>query len=137
MPSAKIRASWASIPAATVLARLNPAATEMMGMLIRKEKRAASSLRKPRKSPMVMVAPERETPGTSAAAWASPMPSAPKRPSLDAPSPLPPTASATRNSAPTTARLTTTSQGLRAVVAMKSSNTGPETPAGTVAATIR
>ncbi len=45
----------------------------MIGAPRRKEKRAASARVSPRKSPAVIVAPERETPGISARACASPM----------------------------------------------------------------
>ena len=43
--------------------RLKSAGAGVMGTLIRKENRAASSRLSPRKSPSVIVAPERETPG--------------------------------------------------------------------------
>ena len=55
-------------------ARLNPAAAAVTGTLSRNEKRAASSRFKPRNSPQVIVAPDLETPGTSAEACASPTP---------------------------------------------------------------
>ena len=48
----------------------------MTGVDMRKLKRAISSRVKSSKSPSVMVAPLRETPGTSAAACARPMESA-------------------------------------------------------------
>jgi hypothetical protein len=54
------------IPFPSTSARLKAAAAEVTGTLKRKEKRAASSLLSPRNSPIVMVAPERETPGTRA-----------------------------------------------------------------------
>src|SRR5215218_3819209 len=101
--------------------RLKPAAAAVTGTLIRKEKRAASSRLRPKNSPQVIVAPERETPGTRAAACASPIPKAPNGPSFMALSVLRPTASATRNSTPTKTRLMTTTQGERTSVAKKSS----------------
>ena len=109
----------------------------MMGTLIRNEKRAASSRRRPRKSPSVIVAPERETPGTSAAACASPIPIASENLSLSAPRVLLPTASPTMNSTPTSTRLKTTTQGLRTDVSKKSSRKNPIRAAGMVEARIR
>ena len=106
----------------------------MMGTLIRNEKRAASSRRRPRKSPSVIVAPERETPGTSAAACASPIPIASENLSLSAPRVLLPTASPTMNSTPTSTRLKTTTQGLRTDVSKKSSRKNPIRAAGMVEA---
>ena len=46
---------------------------EMAGTPSTNENRAAASRRKPENMPAVMVAPDRDTPGTSAAAWATPM----------------------------------------------------------------
>src|SRR3712207_2485716 len=112
-PAKNMTASWPSMPSAAASARLRPAAAAVTGTLIRNEKRAASSRLRPRKRPHVIVAPERDTPGTSAAAWARPTPKAPRGPSLEALSVLRPTASATRNSAPTNTKLKTTTQGER------------------------
>ena len=109
------------MPAPAASARLTPAASAVTGTLIGNEKRAASSRLRPRNSPHVIVAPDLETPGTSAAAWASPTPKAPKGPSLEAASVFLPTDSATRNRAPTKTRLKTTTQGDLTSVAKKSS----------------
>jgi hypothetical protein len=108
-----------------------------MGTLIKKEKRAASSLLSPKKSPSVIVAPERETPGTRAAACASPMPTAPGKPSLSARRLLLPTASATMNRIPTSTKLTTTTHGLRTAVSKKPSRKNPIRAAGMVEARTR
>src|SRR5215216_1015729 len=113
------------MPSPAASARLKPAAAAVTGTLIRKEKRAASSRLRPKNSPQLIVAPERETPGTRAAACASPIPKAPNEPSLETLSVLEPTASATRNSAPTKMRLMTTTQGERTSVAKKSSKKNP------------
>ncbi len=48
-------------------------AAAMIGDPSKKEKRAASARASPRKSPAVIVAPDRETPGMSAPAWANPI----------------------------------------------------------------
>jgi hypothetical protein len=135
-PTKNIAASWASMPSPAASARLNPAAAAVTGTLIRKEKRAASSRLRPKNSPQVIVAPDLETPGTRAAAWARPTPKAPKKPSFGAPSVFVPTASATRNSTPTNTRLKTT-QGERTCVAKKSRKKNPISAAGTVAIRIR
>jgi hypothetical protein len=82
LPTRKSNTSRASIPDPTASTRLKSAAAAVMGTLIRKENRAASSRRRPRKSPTVMVAPERETPGNRAAVWARPIPIASLKPSL-------------------------------------------------------
>src|SRR5215217_1523834 len=87
---------------------------------------------RPRKSPSVIVAPERETPGTSAAACATPIPIASENLSLSAPRVLLPTASPTINSTPTSTRLKTTTQGLRTDVSKKSSRKNPIRAAGMV-----
>src|SRR5215217_2541599 len=113
------------MPSPAASARLKPAAAAVTGTLIRKEKRAASSRLRPKNSPQLIVAPERETPGTRAAACASPIPKAPNEPSFMALSVLGPTASATRNSAPTKMRFMTTTQGERTSVAKKSSKKNP------------
>ena len=52
---------------------LNSPAPAMVGMESRKEKRAEASRLNPIISPAVMVMPEREVPGISASAWATPM----------------------------------------------------------------
>jgi hypothetical protein len=132
-PAKNIAASWVSMPSPVTSARLKPAAAAVTGTLIRNEKRAASSRLKPRNSPHVIVAPERETPGTSAAAWASPTPKAPRGPSLEALRVLRPTDSAAKNSMPTKTRLKTTTQGERTSVAKKSSKKKPISAAGIVA----
>src|SRR5690606_17212345 len=71
--------------------RLNPesasssasraAAAVTAGILIRNVKRAATSRRRPSAMPAAIVAPDRETPGTSAAACAAPISSTPPNPS--------------------------------------------------------
>src|ERR1700687_5839278 len=58
------------------LGNLSSPAPKMMGVDMRKLKRAISSRVKPWKSPSEMVAPLRDTPGTSAAACATPRPKA-------------------------------------------------------------
>src|SRR5215216_4845887 len=70
------------MPSPAASARLKPAAAAVTGTLIRKEKRAASSRLRPKNSPQLIVAPERETPGTRAAACASPGTEGPQRAEL-------------------------------------------------------
>src|SRR5688572_4375895 len=48
-------------------------APNVIGMDKRNEKRTAAVLWRPRKSPVVMVIPERETPGMIAIPWATPI----------------------------------------------------------------
>ena len=57
------------------IANIPPA--PITGKLINMEKRAASERVKPMPSAAVIVMPERDVPGISASAWASPMPMAP------------------------------------------------------------
>ena len=66
-PSDMCRSSIASFAAAARIA----------GMLIRNVNRAAASRRSPSAMPVTIVAPERDTPGTSAIACAAPIASAP------------------------------------------------------------
>src|SRR5215212_9471901 len=136
-PAANMIASERLIPSDAASTSCNDPAPAMMGTLIRKEKRAASSRRRPRKSPSVIVAPERETPGTSAAACASPIPTASTKRSLSARRVLRPTPSATINNTPTATRLKATTQGLRTVFSKKLSRKNPIRAAGTVEARIK
>src|SRR6185369_3315771 len=55
-------------------------AASVIGMLRRNENRALASLVNPNARPAVMVMPERDTPGTSASAWARPTPIAVPQP---------------------------------------------------------
>ncbi len=49
------------------------AAPKMIGVYIKKEKRAALYLVKPSNNPTVIVIPERDTPGIIASAWETPI----------------------------------------------------------------
>src|ERR671918_2559199 len=129
LPTRKSNTSLASIPDPKASARLKSAAAVVMGTLIRKENRAASSRRRPRKRPIVIVAPERETPGNRAAVWASPIPSASLKPSLSEVRVCRPTTSPTMKSAPTSTRLNATSHGERTSSSKKFWNKSPTTPA--------
>src|SRR5215208_370820 len=125
------------MPEVITSASCRPPAPAMIGTLIRNENLAASSRLSPRKRPSVIVAPERETPGTSAAAWASPIPTASPNPSLVARRLRLAAASATRNSTPTRTKLKTTTQGERIVSSKKPSNRYPIKAAGMVDAITR
>jgi hypothetical protein len=56
------------------------AAAPMIGVASRNEKRAASSLESPTSRPPLIVAPERENPGSNAIACAAPTPTASPKP---------------------------------------------------------
>ena len=49
------------------------AAKKVIGMANKKEKREAASLVRPSNKPAVIVAPERDVPGTNASAWQRPI----------------------------------------------------------------
>ena len=70
-----------ALPSTTPRSSNRPLSTTA-GTDSRNEKRAAATRSKPRNSPAVIVAPERETPGMSASAWAKPMTIASRRVSV-------------------------------------------------------
>ena len=86
---------------------------------------------------MLMVAPERETPGTIASAWALPMRSA-SRSVIASETPAPATArrSATNNTTPMTAMVVATSPGALNTVSAHSSSSLPTIAAGMEPTTI-
>ena len=82
-----------------------------------------------------MVIPEREMPGTSAAAWAIPMARAPPKPTASSPRSRRPTRSAYHRMAAPTIRATATIAGRRVTASTGSARNAPMSPAGIVATT--
>jgi hypothetical protein len=122
-----------SSPRMTSVQPLKSTAPRTTGTSSRKEKRAAASRSKRRARAIVIVIPERETPGASAAAWASPIAIAwPKRRS-----PIVRSCgmrSASQSSTPKTARKTAICQGSPRCSSTTLSPSAPASAAGIVAA---
>ena len=102
----------------------------------RNEKRAAAARSSPRKSPAVIVAPERDTPGISAAAWAMPT----QKPSFvwiwSRSRSRVPTFSAAASTSPSTISVVPITYRSRAPVSIWSLKSTPKTPIGTVPSTM-
>ena len=84
-------------PALSNLGASLAAAPRIAGMASRKMNRAASARRRPRSNATVSVAPDRDTPGTSATACAHPIQTASPRVSVRSPRVFEPARSATRS----------------------------------------
>jgi hypothetical protein len=106
-------------------------APKMMGVDMRKLNRATESRVKPKRRPTVMVDPERETPGTSANACATPMPSASGIRMSPSPRRLAPYRSARPRAIPITDIVTAMSRGARSASFAHSLRSFPATAAGT------
>lgn len=99
-------------------------------MASRNANRVAAARSKPRKRPIEMVAPERETPGTSAAAWARPISSASRRPIFLIARSLRPYRSAMPSTTPSTTRVLPMIHRLRKSCSMTSLSAMPSTTIG-------
>ena len=107
----------------------------MIGVAIRNENRAAASRSSPAKRAAEMLMPDRLMPGTSASAWAAPIPPAIGNVTSSTPLVRPPQRSAShRITAPTTS-VTATKPTSRKAVSMRSLRRKPAMAAGMVAAT--
>src|SRR5512133_3558437 len=100
-----------SMPLARSLGTLSTAAAAITGMDIRKLKTAADWRSKDRKRAAVIVAPERDTPGTSATAWAKPIIRACRHVMSDSARVVADARSAHQSSAPNTMRVVAVSAG--------------------------
>ena len=85
MPTARVRRSSGVVPRLARRAPFRPVAPTMIGRAMVRERRFACSREKRRQRAAARVTPLRETPGASAAAWATPR----ARPSIGVASPRP------------------------------------------------
>jgi hypothetical protein len=116
---------------AAVAASKAPAATRA-GMARKNEIRVAATRSRPRNSPALMVAPERETPGTRAMHWTRPITMASVRFISFSGRRLLPTISATTITTLQTSRPATTTHRLRRLSVMMCRPRKPMTPIGMV-----
>ena len=100
-------------------------------------KRAAASRRNPSNRPRLIVAPERETPGIRAEAWAHPMSTASSQVTVSSARRFVASRSAANISAAPIARAQAATPGVRSVSSMKSLKSRPTTTTGNVPTTIR
>src|SRR5499427_3673646 len=111
-------------------------AASVIGMLRRNENRAAARRVSPNARPAVMVMPERDTPGTSASAWARPTPIAVPQPGTRSSRPGPENLSAAHSSSPNTSSsvaMSGTAYGSERSLSSRSPSFQPAMSPGTVA----
>ena len=126
--------AWSATPASP-LSRLRASkspAPAMIGVAIRKLKRAAASRVRPANRPAEIVIPARLMPGTRAIDWASPKTKASGKVILSSPSTLRPTRSASHRIAAPMTRATATSSAVRTAASRRSLRIGPAITAGIV-----
>ena len=104
----------------------------MPGTASRNENRAAPKRVSPSARPIVIVTPEREVPGISASACAQPISSASRQPTEYSSRRFAPSQSASHIRIPNTESVPATNSGLRSICSMKSLNSSPTMPTGTV-----
>ncbi len=123
--------AWSSSPDRIVPSSSTPLKTTA-GIDSRNEKRAAASRLSPRNSPAVIVAPDRDTPGTRAIACAKPI-ATPSRVVMSSTLRVRlPTFSAASKSSPSTIRVVPIRYRSRAPVSIWSLKTSPKIPMGIV-----
>ena len=130
-------AAWTSTPASP-RSSLRPSKTPapaMIGVAIRKLKRAAASRVRPANSPAEIVIPARLIPGTRAIDWARPMTAARRNVIRSIPSDFRPSWSASHRIAAPTTSATATSSAVRTAASSRSLRIGPAITAGIVATT--
>ena len=111
---------------------VRPAAAKIAGAPNRKPNRAAAARESPNDMPTTIVAPDRETPGTNAIAWAMPITSAAGHVKARA-SPVPRAIrSTTRNATAPSDNVMTVTPGERSDRSITSSNARPTTAMGRV-----
>ena len=133
-PTRSGRRSRVSV-AASMPARARAAAPTLIGTVMSTENRATAARSTPRARPAVMVAPDRETPGARATAWANAMPTTGPVPRSARPVRCGPKRSTSARATPNTASSTATRQGSVEPARSRSGRSPPTATAGSSEAT--